>query len=386
MHDNNRYTYEARSRVPRTFPVKKGVSPAIVVLSVILVFGLCVGGGFLGAKLAVGDSDGGTQNTTVIYVDSRDRATAVNSEGGELTAPEVVLQVSAGVAEIQAGSVEDGAGGYVKTSTGSGVVITDDGHILTAYHVVADADAVNVKLSDGVTYKAEWVRGDEYSDIAVLKIGVRTQNNAVVKGDSSVLDLGQSVIAIGNPTGSLGGSVSGGMISGLNRSVTVDGKEMSDLIQTNIVVASGCSGGGLFNMYGALVGIINAKGSDGIGFAIPSETAYKVGVDLIECGYVKGRVDLDAIELYEISSSDTKLCGLYVGKISPDAPRALQTLGLKQNDYIVSVDGTDVHTVEEWNDILNSHAVGEKVDVEYMRDNTLYTVSMLITQRTDCDK
>lgn len=385
MHDNNRYTYEARSRVPRTFPVKKGVSPAIVVLSVILVFGLCVGGGFLGAKLAVGESDGGTTNTTVIYVDSTDRATKVNADGGEMTAPEVVLAVRDSVAEIHTGSVQDGAGGYVKTGAGSGVVMTDNGHILTAYHVVAGAEAVDVKLSDGATYRAEWVRGDEITDIAVVKIDARTLNSAN-KGDSSVLDQGQSVIAIGNPTGSLGGSVSGGMISGLNRSTTVDGKEMDNLIQTNIVVASGCSGGGLFNMYGALVGIINAKGSDGVGFAIPSETAYKVGIDLIECGYVKGRVDLDAIELYEISSSDTKLCGLYVGKISSDAPRALQTLGLKQNDYIVSAGGVDVHTIEEWNAVLNIHAVGEKIDVEYMRDNTLHTVSMLITQRTDCDK
>lgn len=385
MHDKTRYTYEARSRVPRSTPVKRGFSPLIVVISAVVVFGLCVGGGFLGAKLAVGTPEATPAQTTVIYVDSSDKATGVNHSGGKMTAEEVALAVCDSVVEIRTGSVPDGSGGYVRNGAGSGVIITDGGHVLTAYHVVSGAEAVDVKLADGTVHRAEWVRGDDMTDIAVVKIDVKTPN-AANKGDSDVLDQGQSVLAVGNPTGTLGGSVAGGMVSSLHRSATVDGREMDDLIQTDIVVSSGCSGGGLFNMYGALVGIVNAKGADGVGFAIPSAVAYRIGVDLIEKGYVKGRVDLGAIELYEISGSDTKPCGVYFSKINANAPRALQTLGLKQNDYIISAGGVNVHTVEEWNEVLNSHSVGEKIDVEYVRDNTIHTVSVLIIQRTDCDK
>ncbi len=386
MHGNNRYTYEVRSRVPKVARRSKGATAALIVVTLVLAFGLCVGGGFLGAKLANDKNSGAvTEKTTVIYVDSSDRATKVNATGSEMTAAEVVLAVRDGVVEISAGSVKNGSGGYVNVSNGSGVIITEDGYILTAYHVVEGAEQVTITLRDGSSFQAEWVKGDAITDIAVVKINASTPS-AVNKGDSAVLDQGQNVVSVSNPTGALGGSVSGGLVSAIGRTAIVDGEEMDNLIRTDIVVSNGCSGGGLFNMYGALVGILNAKGADGVGYAIPSETAYGIGVDLIENGYVKGRVDLGLVEFTEVSGSDTKSAGIYVKKISANAGKNKTLLGLKQNDYVISVGGKNVRTIAEWNAVLNAHSVGETLEVVYVRDNTQYTASMLLLQRQDADK
>ena len=148
-------------------------------------------------------------------------------------------------------------GNYVTSGAGSGVIISSDGLIITNNHVVSGANTIKVTLKDGTQYDAKLIGTDPDSDIAVIKIEATGLPCALV-GDSDKLEVGDEVVAVGNPLGELGGTVTNGIISALSRDVNIDGTEMS-LIQTNAAVNPGNSGGGLFNMYGGLIGIVNAK-------------------------------------------------------------------------------------------------------------------------------
>lgn len=179
---------------------------------------------------------------------------------------------------------------YISEGAGSGVIITGYGLIVTNYHVIANATDIVVRLTDGSEYRATLVGSDRNSDLAVLKIDPAGKRLTVAPlGCSDDLVVGEDVIAIGNPLGSLGGTLTTGIISATERNITVDGVEMA-LLQTNAAINPGNSGGGLFNMAGELVGIVNAKmaGEDveGLGFAIPIDYAHGIIEDLINYGYV----------------------------------------------------------------------------------------------------
>ena len=195
-----------------------------------------------------------------------------------------------------------------ESGSGSGVIITEDGYIVTNYHVISGYKNVAVYTQDGTKYDATLIGSDSQTDLAVLKIEA-TGLTAATLGNSVNINIGETVLAIGNPLGTLMSTVTNGIISGVNREVTIDGHTMN-LIQTNAAINPGNSGGGLFNTNGELIGVVNAKSMgievEGLGFAIPIDTAKSVINDLISQGYVSGRPYL-GVSLQDIAVSYTHL-------------------------------------------------------------------------------
>lgn len=385
--DNGRKSYEVRSRIPRAAIVKKP-SAFVVFIAVVLAGALLVGAAFIGAYVALSKLPQST-TTTVVYRDTAADVkdfTNIGYTGKEMTSEEVAAFAKQSVVEVVTESVTyAGFGGaYITSGAGSGVIISDSGHILTNYHVVEGAESITVTLPDGREEKVVWIMGDEVTDIAVIKINAQTENAAVIGGSASLV-AGQQVMVVGNPLGDLGGSVSGGIISAVDRHVTIEGKEMN-LIQLDAAVNPGNSGGGLFDMRGALVGIVNAKSVaedvEGIGFAIPVDTAYgAVASSLMEKGYVEGRVDTSVLEFSETTgitiSRPSPGLYLYSSSVKTDIP---------DGAYIVSVDGQKIKTIEEWEAILHSKQIGETVEIEYWSGVRSGTWRLTLTQRYDYDK
>lgn len=258
------------------------------------------------------------------------------------------------------------------TSIGSGVIITKNGYILTNYHVINSTTTVVVSLYSGETKTARIVSSDQTNDIAILKIDGDNYQYAKI-GDSNNLALGEKVVIIGNPTGQLPNSITTGIVSYLNRKIRVDSQNI-DVIQLNAAINSGNSGGGLFNINGELVGIINAKAAstfgvvDGIGFAIPINNVMEIVTDLLELGYYKGRimVGLSVSELNKVSGEyyyHIAEEGLFVAEASGDAKRA----GIQAGDYIVSVDGALCPDVATLRTIRDGKKIGDSVTVKVIR-------------------
>ena len=270
---------------------------------------------------------------------------------------------------------------YVTEGAGSGVILTADGYIVTNHHVVDGAGTIKVRLNDGQTYTAELTGTDAKTDLAVLKISGADLVPARL-ADSSKARAGDFVIAIGNPLGELGGTVTEGIISALDREVTIDEEPMT-LMQTSAAVNPGNSGGGLFNLDGELVGVVNAKSSgsdiEGLAFAIPFNTVWKVTQELIQHGYVTGRPQL-GISVARL----TRLIpgwqayfdkpGLYITQSSENS-------GLKPGDRIVQIDGTAISSAADISTVLNRHSVGDMVKVIVSRGGKEITVSIKLTEQ-----
>lgn len=289
------------------------------------------------------------------------------------TLVEAIDAVNQTVVEIFTETIVNGGwlGNYVTDGAGSGVIISKDGYIVTNNHVISGASSIQVRTVDGTTYTAQLVGTDEAADIAVLWIDSETELPAAQLGCSADLVVGEYVFAIGNPLGSLGGTVTDGIISATARSITVDGQPMT-LLQTNAAVNPGNSGGGLFNMAGQLIGVVNAKASadnvEGLGFAIPIDTAYQVICQLIEYGYVRGVVDT-GLELYDVSSSNILVALRYFG-MSHAGVYVLDSAysdEIKYGDLLVSVNGVTVDTGAEAEAIFKEYAVGDTVTLTLLR-------------------
>lgn len=352
---------------------KKGsLGGGVIALLLVAVFILGAGGAVAGNYLYKRFIGGGSGNT-VIYqnVSSDDSAVGVDSTGAKSsddTTQSVVNKTSASVVEITTSSVQTGSffGDYVTTGAGSGVIISKDGYIATNNHVIDGASDIKVTLKSGKEYKAELIGTDEKTDIAVLKIDADNLSPAVY-GDSTKLAVGETIVVIGNPLGELGGSVSQGIISAKDREITVENEVMT-LLQIDAAVNPGNSGGALFNLNGELVGIVNAKYSseevEGLGFAIPVNTAKSTIEDLIKYGYVKGRA-MSGINAVEISDMQTALSygvselGVYVYSVNDGS--GAKKAGIKSGDRIVSIDGKDITTTAELSKAIDSHSVGDKV-------------------------
>ena len=305
----------------------------------------------------------------------------------------VVDETKSSVVEITTESTKTNSlfgGSYVTEGAGSGVVISADGYIVTNNHVVSGASTINVTLSDGAQYAATLVGTDSKTDLAVVKINATGLTPATF-GDSSELAVGDAVIAIGNPLGSLGGTVTNGIVSALDREITIDGKTMS-LIQTNAAVNPGNSGGGLFNVYGELVGIVNAKsGSDstssttieGLGFAIPSNTVKEVALELMNNGYVTGRVAL-GIKVIEVADQQTAAqygvdrAGVYIAEITDGL--GAQKAGLQVGDCIVSVNGTAVSATGDVTSELENFSVGDTIEVQVIRGGKMISFQVELSE------
>ncbi len=358
---------------------KRGISTiALVAVLCVLLSGLAAfGGTYLASRV-----NGGAAGKSVIYQSIyRDGGTITNTDstfGKVGTYAEVAAKVAGSVVEIRTETVSTSSifSQYITEGAGSGVIITADGYIITNNHVIEGASTVTVTTHDGSKYPAEVIGYDSESDLAVLKIDASMLTPAVV-GDSTKLVVGEEVIAIGNPLGSLGGTVTNGIISALARQVTIDGTEMT-LLQTNAAVNPGNSGGGLFNLAGELIGIVNAKSSgssiEGLGFAIPSNMASQVVEQLINYGYVRGRVSL-GISYMDISDSYTAMMyrvntlGIYILESEYNDE-------LKIGDRVTAVDGIEVTYGSDIKAILKEHKVGDKITLTVVREGKFVEVEM----------
>ena len=292
------------------------------------------------------------------------------------------------VVEIKTESITRGnrmMGQFISEGAGSGVIISNDGKIVTNYHVISGANKITVRLRSGTEYTATLVGSDAQTDLAVLQISA-SGLPAATYGTSSTLAVGESVLAIGNPLGELGGTVTDGIISALDRQIEIDGQMMT-LLQTNASINPGNSGGGLFDADGKLIGIVNAKSSgsgiEGLGFAIPIDTAKYIISQITANGYVTGRADAgmtftdvseQAAYIYRLGKS-----GVYVGSVTKGGNA--EKVGVQRGDRIVNFDGVSVKSASEIETILQKHKAGDSVKLTVERAGKQITYSLTLGEQ-----
>ena len=298
-----------------------------------------------------------------------------------MTRQEVAAAVRDSVVEIKTETVRTGiwSGTYISEGAGSGVIISEDGYIITNNHVISDASSITVRLVDGREFPASLIATDQRTDIAVIKIST-TGLSPVVFGDSANLVIGESALAVGNPLGELGGTVTSGIISALDREMIVDGETMT-LLQTDAAINPGNSGGGLFNMRAELIGIVNAKSSglniEGLGFAIPSNVARAVAIDLITHGYARGRTDT-GLELIDIQSTQTARwyrvnnLGLYIVNSVDER--------LRNGDRIIEINGYVISNLYDYTEALRGLNVGDSIKITVDRNDSSISVDITLTE------
>lgn len=364
-------------------PASKGFVAAMLVAAIILGGGAGFGGSMLASTL----NNNSSSSVNIKQASASSTSTTSNAALSGTTS-EIVKKTADSVVEIATESVVTGgfAQQYVQQGAGSGVIISEDGYIITNYHVIEGAENITVTLRDGATsYKAKIIGSDEDNDIALLKIDA-TGLSAATMGNSSDLAVGDYVVAIGNPLGQLGGTVTDGIISALARQVTVEGKSMT-LLQHNAQISPGNSGGGLFNSNGELIGIVNAKDSatevEGIAFAIPINNVLDIIDDLKTYGYVKGRVDL-GMELTDITSDDSAFyyglsnTGCYV--LSVTSGSNAEKAGFMRGDMITAVNGTSVSSKSDIETALKDSKVGDTVTFTVTRSGKTANLKLTLAE------
>ena len=379
-------------------PKKNAGKAAKSIVALVLAAAMGFMGGFVGARFGGGSKVVIQQVERPASSDSSTDSTGNSisaTSGTGLSTAQVAEMVSPSVVVITTEQVVYSQWSWygqnqVESGAGSGVIISSDGYILTCAHVVDGASNITVTINDK-DYTATLVGEDTTSDIAVIKIDANGLTPATV-GDSDSLKVGQNVMAVGNPLGELGGTVTGGMISALNRSVTIQGTNSTNtmsLIQMDASVSPGNSGGGLFNMNGELVGIVNAKSSssdaEGLGFAIPINDAIKVAQELLENGYVTGRPYL-GITYLAVTDAQTaqqlgvNAYGVYIVDVTKGGPA--DQAGLKAGDRIVSVDGSEIAAKDDLGTLMQKHAAGDTLAITVARDGQMQTVNVTLGEKT----
>lgn len=302
---------------------------------------------------------------------------------------DIVEKCKDSVVEITTESASSGNsifGQYVSQGAGSGVIISKDGYIVTNNHVVSGATSLKVTTTDGTEYDASVVGKDSQTDLAVIKVDANNLQAATL-GDSDILQVGDPAIAIGNPLGELGGTVTTGIISATDRQITIDDETMT-LLQTDAAINPGNSGGGLFNADGNLIGIVNAKesstGIEGLGFAIPITPAQDIITELMQNGSVTSRPALN-VSLYDYTSNNQGQYskyedGCYIVQIVKNG--AADKAGLKQNDRILSFDGEQIQSTSDVKNVLKKHKIGDTIKMVVERDSKKITVEITLQVQT----
>lgn len=381
---NGSYHYKAKKQ-------KKSHPVLTVVLSTMLGLGAGVGGSYY----MINQYKNSDEGTTVVYKSNESGTSSTTSLSGSatsMTTSEVAAKAAPSVVEILTTSTSTSygmfGGTYTSQSAGSGVIISTDGYIITNNHVVEGANAIQVTLYDGTVYEAELVGTDETSDIAVLKVEGTNFVTATI-GDSSTIQAGDTAVAIGNPLGTLGGTVTDGIISAPNREITMNGETM-ELIQTDCAINSGNSGGGLFDGNGNLIGIVNMKESgttssgtviEGLGFAIPINTAMDVAEQLIENGKVVNRAAL-GVYLQTLTTGTSQYpAGVYItGVVSGSGA---EKAGLQAYDRIISIDGTEISDYTTLSSYIKSKSVGDTVTLVVSRNGQEISIDVTLSSSAD---
>ena len=381
----------AASKPPKKRRKRSGGRIARSAVALVLAAAMGFAGGFVGARV------GNAGNKVVIQQVERTDSSAASGTAvasGGMTTSQVSEMVSPSVVVITTEQVVYSQWSWygqnqVESGAGSGVIISSDGYILTCAHVVSGASQITVTIGD-TDYTATVVGEDDTSDVAVLKIDATGLTPATV-GDSDGLAVGDNVLAVGNPLGELGGTVTSGIVSALNRSVTIQGTSSTNtmsLVQMDASVSPGNSGGGLFNMNGELIGLVNAKSSssdaEGLGFAIPINDAIKVAQDLLENGYVSGRpymgiTYLAVTDAQTAAQLNVSAYGVYVVDVVQGGPA--DKAGLKTGDRIVSIDGTEIAQRDDLGTLIQQHTAGDTLSITVARDGQMQTVSLTLGEK-----
>ncbi len=362
---------------------KKGAVIACLLVAAMLA-------GFCGS--AIGNAVFSSGSGTTVYEGKRP-STVVNTS-------EVDTSKKMTAAEVYAANVNSTVGittqvttnfwGYTTQSaaSGSGFILTADGYLLTNYHVIESASSIKATLYNGKSYDATLIGYDESNDIAVLKIDAEGLT-PVTLGDSDNLNVGDDVIAIGNPLGELTFSLTSGSVSALNREVTLSSNVTMNLIQTDCAINSGNSGGALFNLYGEVVGITNAKYSgssgsgasiDNIGFAIPINSVRSIVDSIIEKGYVtKPYIGVMVSDVGEESTKYGLPEGAAVVSVTEGGPA--EKAGIKANDIITEVNGKAISGKSDLSAVISEHAAGDKLTLSIYRQGETLSVTVEIGEQ-----
>lgn len=337
-------------------------------------------------------SAGGSSSTTTIQQGRHENVTVDINEietGKLMTAAEVYAKNVNSTVGIQTSITSTNLWGQQTTSaaSGSGFILTADGYIVTNYHVIQNANSVTVSTYGGASYNAKIVGYDEGNDLAVLKIEA-TGLSPVVLGSSEKLNVGDTVLAIGNPLGELTFSLTTGVVSALNREVTFSGGTVMDLLQTDCAINSGNSGGALFNLYGEVVGITNAKYSgssssgasiDNIAFAIPIDSVRAIVESIIEKGYyAKPVIGVSVTDVDENSRQLGIPAGAWVKEVT--AGGAAEAAGIQANDVITAINGTEISGVSDLKRILAKASAGDELSLVIWRKNQSLTLTVVVRE------
>ena len=369
---------------------KSGVKVTALLLACALVGG---GAGFGGAALARSVGVGG--GTAIHQSDRTVQEVTVKKVTGQtlMTPAEVYASTVGSVVSINCSAVSTNIFGQrvESASSGSGFVITQDGYIVTNHHVVASASSVKVTMYDGKEYSAAVVGSDSDYDVAVLKVET-TGLQPVTLGNSADVNVGDTVLAIGNPLGELTFSMSSGIVSCCDRAINVDGTPFN-MIQVDASINPGNSGGPLMNLYGEVVGIVSAKYSsysntavEGLGFAIPIGDVQAVITDIMENGQITskpsmgitaGTMTRQMAAQYQIDKDN----GVFV--YSVDKGGAGEKAGLRMGDVITKVDSTEITSMEDLTAAKKGHRAGDTVTVIYYRDGQNYSTELTFDAKTE---
>lgn len=375
---------------PKKAPKKKKRSRVVTVLcgaaAACLIFagGAVIGSSFINGDAAKSPVITATNTPTIEIVNKTDTA---ENEGG-LSGEAIYQKVNPSIVSVLVSSING-------TGSGSGVIMTEDGYIITNNHVVEDAPQVSVQLNDGTQLQAKIIGCDEKTDLAVLKVEPDGKLTAAEFGNSDLLQPGERAYAIGSPGGvELANTITGGFISAINRDITIDDRVMT-LIQTDASINPGNSGGALINKYGQVVGITSAKMSsqgfgtasyEGLGFAIPMSTAKGIVDELIANGYITGRPSI-GITGQNISAQRAQASnlpqGVYIRSIDERARAASE--GLLAGDIITKVDGQEIKTMNEINKIKEAKKAGDKLTLTVYRMSTGKMLDVAITLTDEHD-
>lgn len=308
----------------------------------------------------------------------------MRSEGGIIVTDvsEAVAKAKQSVVGIEAENYD----GIAEAKTGSGIVLSENGYIMTSSHVIADCDSITVILNDGECYSAFVIGDDSYSDIAVIKIDAGGLKTAVL-GTSDDIKVGQAAIAVGNPAGQSHGTASTGIISGVEHNVMID-NSMITLIQTDAAINATNAGGPLLNQYGQVIGINYDKatvdGCGGLGFAVPINTAKKIAEELVRNGVVSGRpmlgiygsgLSLTASHYFGLPQ------GIYVSDVAEGSPA--DDAGIQVGDVILKINGKDVHTMASAYMTRDLYRAGDELEITFYRNGANETTDIQLMDQND---
>ena len=369
--------YVDTAEAPHKKPKEKNKTPYVtkkffaLMLVICMILSAAVGAGAYALAIS---SFGGTSVDKSIHTTNYNLA---KSTGSVLSIEEIVAKNENSVVAIETESVatDSWLRQYVTQGAGSGVIYSEDGYIITNNHVIDGANSIKVTLYNGKTYDAALVATDAQTDVAVIKIN-ETGLTPVTMGSMNQVSVGSLAVAIGNPLGTLSGTATDGIISALEREITIDGKAMS-LIQTSASINPGNSGGGLFDQYGDLIGLVVAKSSgsdvEGLGFAIPVDKVESVAKSLIKNGYVEGR-PAAGIVIQDLTDSSTamqygvSLTGVYITDVTGENAKKA---GLQKGDMIYYVDDVKITDSSVLLKTIQDHKIGDTVTFTVVRGSDI---------------